>query len=230
MAFFVGRADDSYALEPPMPSPRPRTRRTAGRVALPDVEPIVPVERPTPFNDPAWVFEPKHDGFRSLVYITPDGCTIRSKRANTFRRFDALCGPLRDLVAARTAILDGEVLALDAEGRPQFMDLLRGKGRLAFAAFDILWLDGQDLRPLPLTKRKAHLNAVLPYESAEVYKTMVVEEHGFALFEAVKRLDLEGIVAKRKVDPYGPTSAWYKILNPAYSQKEGRGEVFERRR
>ena len=57
----------------------------------------------------------------------------RSKRANTFRRFDPLCAPLRELVAARTAILDGEVLALDAEGRPRFIDLLRGRGRLAFA-------------------------------------------------------------------------------------------------
>ena len=137
-----------------MPSPHPRTRRTAGQDVLPDVEPIVPVERPNAFNDPAWLFEPKHDGFRGFVYLTPDSCTIRSKRANTFRRFDALCGPLRRLVAARNAIVDGEVLALDAEGRPQFMYLLRGKGRLAFAAFDILWLDGSDLRPLPLSKRR----------------------------------------------------------------------------
>ena len=59
---------------------------------------------------------------------------------------------------------------------------------------------------------------------------MVVEEHGLALFEAVKRLDLEGVVAKRKADPYGPATAWYKIMNPGYSQKEGRGELFERRR
>ncbi|MGH2374244.1 MAG: hypothetical protein ACRDIC_12370 [bacterium] len=208
-----------------MPSQRAANRQ----LQLPTVEPIIPIERPTPFNDPAWLFEPKHDGFRGLVYLPPDGCTNRSKRAHTFRRFDALCAPLRELVAARTAILDGEVLALDAEGRPQFMDLLRGKGRLAFAAFDILWLDGRDLRPVPLTKRKAHLNTVLPYESSEVFKTMVVEEHGFALYEAVKRLDLEGIVAKGKADPYGPASPWYKVLNPGYSQKEGRGELFERR-
>lgn len=102
-----------------MPFPRPRTCRKADQAVLPDAEPIAPVERPTAFNDPAWVLEPEHDGFRGLVYVTPGGCTIRSKRANTFRRFDALCGPLRDLVAARAAILDGEVFALDAEGRPQ---------------------------------------------------------------------------------------------------------------
>jgi ATP-dependent DNA ligase len=83
---------------------------------------------------------------------------------------------------------------------------------------------------LPLTKRRAHLAAVLPYESAEVFKTIVVEEHGFALFEAVKRLDLEGIVAKCKADPYGSKTVWYKVKNPDYSQAEGRGDLFDRRR
>jgi hypothetical protein len=58
---------------------------------------------------------------------------------------------------------------------------------------------------------------------------MAVEEHGLALFEAVKRLDLEGVVAKRTADPYGPASLSYKVLNPGYSQKEGRGELSERR-
>jgi ATP-dependent DNA ligase len=55
---------------------------------------------------------------------------------------------------------------------------------------------------------------------------MVVDEHGLALFEAVKRLDLEGIVAKRKADAYTPSTSWYKVLNPSYSQKEGRGDLF----
>jgi hypothetical protein len=125
-----------------MPSSRQQTFRRPQPTVLPDIEPIIPVERATAFNDPAWVFEPKHDGFRGLAYLTPDGCVLHSKRGHRFKRFGSLCRPLRELVAARTAILDGEVLALDAEGRPQFIDLLRGKGRLAFAAFEILWLDG----------------------------------------------------------------------------------------
>jgi bifunctional non-homologous end joining protein LigD len=222
MALFVGRADDSCTLEPPMPSPRAAKRQ----LELPTVEPIIPVERPSAWNDPDWLFEPKHDGFRGLVYITPDGCTIQSKRGHTFKRFDVLCEQLRELAAARTAILDGEVLAVDAEGRPRFTDLLRGTGRLVFAAFDILWLDGRDLRGVPLAKRKVYLNSVVSYESPEVFKTMVVEEHGLALFEAVKRLDLEGIVVKRKADAYAPSTPWYKVLNPDYSQKEGRGDLF----
>jgi bifunctional non-homologous end joining protein LigD len=210
-----------------MPVPPVCSAKTA---ELPLVEPIVPIERPTAFNDPAWLFEPKHDGFRAVVYLTPQDCIIRSKRGHPFKRFGALAQPLRELVAARTAILDGEVLAVDAEGRPRFMDLLRSTGRLVYAAFDLLWLDGRDLRAFPLTRRKAKLAAVLPYESPTVFKSMTVEEHGLALFEAVKRLDLEGIVGKRKADTYGPRSQWFKVMNPDYSQKEGRADLFERRR
>jgi ATP-dependent DNA ligase len=110
------------------------------------------------------------------------------------------------------------------------MDLLRSSGWLVYAAFDILWLDGRDLRGLSLTRRKRHLENVLTYESPEVFRTMVVEEHGPALFEAVKRLDLEGIVAKRKADPYNPKTVWYKVKNPDYSQAEGRGDLFNRPR
>jgi ATP-dependent DNA ligase len=100
-----------------MASPRAAKRQ----LKLPTVEPIIPVERPTAWNDADWLWEPKHDGFRGLVYITPEGCTIRSKRGHSFRRFQGLCGQLGELAAARTAVLDGEVLAVDAEGRPRFM-------------------------------------------------------------------------------------------------------------
>src|SRR5687768_1891935 len=131
-----------------MPSPRGLRARRASR-SLPEVEPIVPVERPTPFNDSGWLFEPKYDGFRGLAYLTPDECTIRSKRGNTFLRFASLCASIRAQAAARTAILDGEVLAVDSSGRPVFTDLLSSGGRLAYVAFDLLWLDGRDLRDLP---------------------------------------------------------------------------------
>ena len=144
-----------------MPSPRAAKRQ----LELPLIEPIIPVERPTAWNDPDWLFEPKHDGFRRPVSITPEGCTIRSKRGHTFKRFGALAGPLCEVIAARSAILDGEVRAVDADGRPELRGLLRGTGRLVYAVFDLLWLDGRDLRSLPLIRRKRHLENVLPYES-----------------------------------------------------------------
>lgn len=58
---------------------------------------------------------------------------------------------------------------------------------------------------------------------------LAVEEHGRELYEAAQRLDLEGIVAKRKADPYSSRTVWYKVKNPAYTQAEGRGDLFERR-
>jgi ATP-dependent DNA ligase len=58
---------------------------------------------------------------------------------------------------------------------------------------------------------------------------LAVEEHGRELFEAAQRLDIEGIVAKRRGDPYSPQTIWYKVKNPAYTQAEGRGDLFERR-
>ena len=96
-----------------------------------------------------------------------------------------------------------------------------------------LWLDGADLRHRPLAERKSVLGELLPEDTGPLYKILTLEEHGRALFSAIKKMDLEGIVAKRKADPYSPTTAWYKIKNPGYTQGDGRGELFrprERRR
>jgi bifunctional non-homologous end joining protein LigD len=197
---------------------------------LPTISAIAPTARPAPFNHPAWLFEPKYDGFRGTVYISSRNCVIRSKRGNVFRRFRELGPAICSQLKAREVILDGEILALDDDGRPIFRDLLRsGAGRLAYAVFDLLWVNGRDLRGLSLTKRKARLDRVLPVNGPTVFKVLTVEECGTELFQAVQQLDFEGIVAKRKADPYTAKTAWYKIKNPAYTQAEGRGELFERR-
>src|SRR5437868_11250206 len=99
-------------------------------VNLPRVEPIVPVSRPYPFNDPAWLFEPKYDGFRGVLYLTPGECHIRSRNDNVFARFAALACEVQEQLEAQDAILDGEVVAVDAEGRHDFRALLAGKGSL----------------------------------------------------------------------------------------------------
>jgi bifunctional non-homologous end joining protein LigD len=130
----------------------------------------------------------------------------------------------------RNAILDGEVVALNDEGQQDFGLLLRGQGRLHYAAFDLLWLNGRDLRRLPLVKRQRRLARLIPKTSPILSRVMVVEEDGRALFSAVQRLDLEGIVAKRKADAYSPEVNWLKIKNPAYTQGEGRWELFQKRR
>jgi bifunctional non-homologous end joining protein LigD len=197
---------------------------------LPTVDPIELESRRDPFDDPTWLFEPKYDGFRGLVYASSLGCEIRFRRDVCFDRLEELRDRVAGVLGTREVILDGEIVALDRKGKPVFRDLLSGQGFLAFAAFDILWLDGEDLRPLPLEERKLRLTDLLPADTGPLYKILTLEEHGRALFSAIRKMDLKGIVAKRKADPYGPATTWYKIKNPNYTQAEGRGDLFSRKR
>jgi bifunctional non-homologous end joining protein LigD len=94
-------------------------------------------------------------------------------------------------------------------------------------AFDLIWLNGADLRALPLTERRRHLQNILPKGSAIICEALSVMGSGHKLFELMCLHDLEGIVAKRLKDSYGPRARWLKIKNPGYSQNEGRRELFE---
>ena len=173
----------------------PRTSRT-----LPLVEPVLLTLRREPFDDPAWLFEPKYDGYRGLLYVTRQGCYFRSKRGNILKQFEQLCYWVREQLPVKEAILDGEVVALNSEGRQNFRDLLAGRGHLHYAAFDVLWVRGRDLRGLPLMRRKKALTALIPATTTVLSQVFSIEERGRDLFDAAERLDLEGIVAKRKAD------------------------------
>jgi len=196
---------------------------------LPLIEPVVPQRLERPFDDPAWAFEPKYDGFRGLLYVTRRDCHFRSKRGNVLRRFQDLCHWVREELPVMEAILDGEVVALDPEGRQDFRALLEGRGNLHYAAFDALWVNGRDLRALPLTRRKRVLRRVVQATSTALSQVFMMEGRGCDMLRAAERLDLEGIVAKRTTDPYGPDTVWYKIRNQTYTQAEGRWELFRRR-
>ena len=198
------------------------TRRAA---TLPLVAPIVPVLRDQPFDDPAYLFEPKYDGFRGLLYLSGRECYFRSKRGNVLKQFEQLCYWVREEIRVKEAILDGEVVALDPEGRQDFRSLLARRGNLHYAAFDVLWLNGKDLRDLPLTRRKRALQRVIPATSTVLSREFTVEGRGRDLFAAAERLDLEGIVAKRKFDSYAPSTVWIKVKNRAYTQYGRAGRV-----
>ncbi len=188
--------------------------------SLPDIDPVVLLPFAKPFDGSEWIFEPKYDGFRGLLYSSATGCEIRSTPGHRGERFADLRRRLADVLAGREAILDGQIVALDRSGKPAFRDLLHGRGRLAFAAFDLLWLDGADLRAVPLADRKQRLAALLPADTAPLYKVFTLQEHGHALHEAARRLELEGTVAKRTADGYGTETIWYVVRNPAYRQPE----------
>jgi bifunctional non-homologous end joining protein LigD len=125
-------------------------------------------------------------------------------------------------------LLDGEIICVDSQGRPQFYDLLRTRRQPVYAAFDLLWLDGEDVSKLPLLKRKARLQKLIPKDHHALFYVQHFEAPGAKVLKQVCAMDLEGIVAKKESAPYGGTG-WVKILNPKYSQKQSRAELFKRK-
>ena len=199
-------------------------------MTLPRTEPIRPTWHRDPFDHPDWLFDLKYDGFRGLCYIEPDGSRLLSRNGNTFDRFETLARQVAAELGVSEAILDGEVIVADESGRPQFYDLLRSVREPAYVAFDLLWLDGADLRELPLSERLRSLQAILPASSTVIAKTVSVTARGCELFDLMCSNDLEGVVAKRLADPYNPRVRWLKIKNRDYSQAEGRADLFNRPR
>ena len=92
---------------------------------LPRVQPIAPIRRTEPFDDPNWVFDVKYDGFRGICYLERGCCRMVSRNGNPMIRFAGLGERIAASLDVGDAILDGEVIAADETGRPQFYDLLR---------------------------------------------------------------------------------------------------------
>ena len=183
---------------------------------LPGITPISFTPCRDAFDDPAWLFEPAYDGIRALVYRSSSRWEIRPVREVRVPGLAELTGRVARLLQGQQAILDGILVALDHEGKPVLRDLLRGQGYLAFAGFDLLWVNGKDLRNRPLAERRQRLTELLPEDTGPLYKVMALEEHGRALYGAIRKMDLAGITAKRLTDPYTPTTVWYCIENPAH--------------
>ena len=170
----------------------------------------------------------KYDGYRGLLYVEHGNPRLISRNGRTMKRFSTLAWALVPLIDAEAAILDGEIITKDASGRPIFLDLMRRPNDASYVAFDLLWVDGQDLRRKPLLERKLALARLLPRGKPLIEEALYVADRGLKLYQLVQNHDLEGIIAKRKDGAYSPSSPWLKILNPGYSQAEGRGELFRR--
>jgi hypothetical protein len=155
-------------------------------------QPMPLTRKLAPFDDPEWVFELKYDGFRSLAVIHGGRAELVSRNGNSFKSFEALRKQLRSPNRGKT-VLDGEIVCVDRRGRPQFEDLLFHRGEARFFAFDLLMVDGRDLRTEKLTDRKQELRRLM--SEAPTSRMQYVDHirgHGTALFERVCNLDLEG--------------------------------------
>jgi len=194
---------------------------------LPRIRPMRLRRIPEAFDDPDFLFELKHDGFRAVVYIEKGECRLVSRNSKDLR-FDSLKKALAGL-PVKDAILDGEIICLDRNGVSQFNQLLDRKTEPVLCAFDLLWLDGEDLRRLPLLDRKNRLYRLLQSGSGRVLYAQHIEHRGKEFFQEVCARDLEGIVAKRKLGVYKEDgNSWLKIKNPSYSQAKNRHELFQR--
>jgi bifunctional non-homologous end joining protein LigD len=180
-----------------------------------------------PFDHPDFLFELKQDGFRALAHIWDGKCELVSRRRNAYKSFQELKDNFGKL-KVKDAVIDGELVCLDSEGRSIFNELLFRRGCPIFYAFDLLYLNGRDLRQLPLIERKENLRALIERSALpDVICGKYVEGRGIDLFNEVVRRNLEGVVAKKKTGTYSTVSGWLKIKNPLYTQSERRHELFD---
>src|SRR3954463_3638911 len=119
------------------------------------------LEERVPRGD-GWLFEVKWDGYRALAYVRGGECRLVSRNANDLtQRFEAVAKAIVKATKSPHAVVDGEVCALDEQGRSSFSAMQQGSGPLVFYAFDLLELDGESLVDLPLTERRLRLEELL---------------------------------------------------------------------
>jgi bifunctional non-homologous end joining protein LigD len=182
------------------------------------VEPCIPTLAAKPPSGPDWVHEIKHDGYRLIV--RRDGTTVRlfTRRGHVWTdRYPAIAAAAAKL-RARSFTIDGEAVVAGADGVAVF-DALHRRHRATDAmlyAFDLLVLNGEDLRPLPLSERKAKLARLLARAPAGLIFNEHTDEDGAVVFRHACKLGFEGVVSKRLTAPYrsGPSRDWIKVKNP----------------
>lgn len=200
-----------------VPPHSPKVQRAAAATPMPhQVIPMLAASAQEPFDDPDWLFEIKLDGYRAVAEIEDGEVRLYSRNNLSFNaRFPNLVRSLASLEA--DAVLDGEVVALDDKGRSYFQQLQNnrrtGQGNIFYYAFDILYLNGEDLRRQPLIARKERLRNLLP-DLPDIRYSDHITEYGKQFFELARQNNLEGIIAKRANSPYQTgrrSKDWMKI-------------------
>ncbi len=190
------------------------------------IHPMLAESVDQPFDGAEWLFEIKWDGYRAVAFIDEGKVRLVSRNQNDLTPRYPELKDLPKFLHARNAILDGEVVALDEEGRASFSLMqqrtgFRPGGRRAaekadvpvlYYAFDLLYLDGYDWRRMPLEERKAKLASLLVTGNAVRYSDHYPKQ-GKALFEMAQKKGLEGILAKKRRSVYEERRSreWLKI-------------------
>jgi bifunctional non-homologous end joining protein LigD len=186
--------------------PRPR-RRYAPMLAT--------LAKDVPAGD-EWLFEVKWDGYRAIVDLHGGEATLTSRKGNDLtKRFESVAKAVERSLKTPDCVLDGEVCALDEEGRATFSAMQQGKAgtRYVFVAFDVLEVEGESLLDLPLTERQERLARLIDRRNRTVQLSEPFDD-GPALFRAAQQQHFEGIVAKKRDSRYFPgrrSREWLKI-------------------
>ena len=183
------------------------------------VPPCLPTKAATPPSGEAWLHEIKHDGFRVIARKEGKRVRLYSRPGNDLTyRFPLVVEAVAKL-RSRSCIIDGEAVAFDGDGVPSF-DCIRYRRHDASVflyAFDLIELNGDDLRREPLEVRKATLASMLRRAMPGLRLNEHIEADGPTVFAHACKLGLEGIVSKRRDSPYrsGRSPDWLKMKNPA---------------
>ena len=191
-------------------APAPRKRGTEYSPMLATLSEHVP-------SGSGWSYEVKWDGYRAIARVAGGEATLTSRRGlDMTERFAVVARALERAVRTPDVVLDGEVCALDEEGRASFSVMQQGSGPLVLYVFDVLEVDGEPVTDLPLRERRERLEEVVDFRDA--IRLSSAFDDGEALFEAAKEQELEGIVAKKIESKYHSGPA-----NPRLAQGEDPG-------
>lgn len=172
----------------------------------------------TAFDDPAWIFEIKWDGYRAIAELNGEEVRLYSRNGITFNEaYPRITQALKKLNAH--CVLDGEIVVFDEQGKPDFQKMQNYSGRsslqIQYIVFDCLRIDGKEITRLPLIERKALLKKIVPASGVVMYCDHITAK-GKAFYQQIAGMDLEGMIAKKAQSTYesGKRSPyWLKIKN-----------------
>jgi bifunctional non-homologous end joining protein LigD len=193
--------------------------RLPAQLPTPDfIEPCLPSRTAHPPLGPGWLHEIKYDGFRLMACRDARGVRLLSRRGYDWtQRFRLIAEAVASLRCS-SCLIDGEAVACDDRGIPEFKLLVRDRkyGSAQLYAFDLLELDGEDLRSEPIEQRRDALKQLLGKDRAGLLISQPIDEPADVAFKHVCQLGLEGIVSKKLGSRYesGRSSLWLKTINP----------------
>jgi ATP-dependent DNA ligase len=194
-------------------------RRLRADRPLPRFEPCLPRPAKEPPAGPGWIHEIKHDGFRIIARRDPTGVRLITRNGYDLAARFPLAAAAIAALPARSCVVDGEAIAVDDNGLSVF-DLIRNRRQdhaVTLCAFDLIELDGEDLRREPIEVRKRTLKGLLRRAHPGIAFNRHFDVEGAVVFRQACALGCEGIVSKRLGSPYrsGRADCWVKVKNPA---------------